>query len=127
MERNRFKACFMSINDNIIDLTCFAVCDKHSTLSAFVPCFGKNIESGFIGVADLYIFGDIDSWGSCGEKDNPNRNASEIVSALRDLTAKNLNVHINSYGGDVKEGLAIYNTLRNSGKNVIFSRYLCMQ
>lgn len=68
--------------------------------------------------ADLYIFGDIDSWGSCGEKDNPDRNASEIVSALRDLTAKNLNVHINSYGGDVKEGLAIYNTLRNSGKNV---------
>ena len=68
--------------------------------------------------ADLYIFGDIDSWGSCGEKDNPDRNASEIVSALRDLTAKNLNVHINSYGGDVKEGLAIYNCIKNCGMNV---------
>jgi ATP-dependent Clp protease protease subunit len=66
--------------------------------------------------ADLYIFGDIDSRGSRGNKDN--RNASEIVSALRDLKAKNLTVHINSYGGDVKEGLAIYNTIKNSGLKV---------
>lgn len=68
--------------------------------------------------ADLYIFGDIDAWGSCGDKENPDRNASEIVSALRDLKTKNLTVHINSYGGDVKEGLAIYNTIKNSGLNV---------
>lgn len=68
--------------------------------------------------ADLYIFGDIDSWGSRGNKENPDRNASEIVSALRDLKTKNLTVHINSYGGDVKEGLAIYNTIKNSGLNV---------
>lgn len=66
--------------------------------------------------ADLYIFGDIDSRGSRGNKDN--RNASEIVSALRDLKAKNLTVHINSYGGDVKEGLAIYNTIKNSSLKV---------
>lgn len=66
--------------------------------------------------AELYIFGDIDPWNH-GDKD-PNRNASEIVRALQGLKAKSLTVHINSYGGDVKEGLAIYNTIKNSGMKV---------
>ena len=68
--------------------------------------------------AELYIFGDIDPWGSEGQKNNPNRNASEIVQALQGLSAKHLTVHINSYGGDVKEGLAIYNTIKNSSMDV---------
>ena len=66
--------------------------------------------------AELYIFGDIipdDGWK--GEND---RSAMDIVTALGELTAKNLTVHINSYGGDVKEGLAIYNCIKNSTMNV---------
>lgn len=69
-------------------------------------------------VADLYIFGDISSWGQWWE-DDPDRSAYNIVNELKAITAGNVNVHINSYGGDVSEGLAIYNTLRNSGKNVV--------
>ena len=40
------------------------------------------------------------------------------MNELKAVTVSNINVHINSYGGDVSEGLAIYNTLRSSGKNV---------
>ena len=63
--------------------------------------------------ADLYIFGDIVAfpWESQGEQ-----SGSSIVKALQGVTAKNITVHINSYGGDVSEGLAIYNTLKNAGK-----------
>jgi len=68
-------------------------------------------------VADLYIFGDITNYGQWG-KDDPDRSAYNIVDELREITASNINVHINSYGGDVFEGLAIYNTLRGSGKHI---------
>ena len=67
--------------------------------------------------ADLYIFGDISTFGQWWE-DDPDRSAYNIVNELKAVTASNINVHINSYGGDVSEGLAIYNTLRSSGKNV---------
>ena len=61
-------------------------------------------------VADLYIFGDITSWPWL-ESDV---SASGIVNELQSLDVKEINVHINSYGGEVAEGLAIYNTLKNS-------------
>lgn len=59
--------------------------------------------------ADLYIFGDIVAWAwpEYGEQ-----SGVTIVNQLKGLDVKNINVHINSYGGDVSEGLAIYNTLR---------------
>lgn len=59
--------------------------------------------------ADLYIFGDIEKWAyePAGEQ-----SGVTIVNQLKALTAKSINVHINSYGGDVSEGLAIYNVLR---------------
>lgn len=68
-------------------------------------------------VADLYIFGDISSWGQWHE-DDPDRSAYNIVKELQGIMVGNINVHINSYGGEVAEGLAIYNTLRTSGRNV---------
>lgn len=60
--------------------------------------------------ADLYIFGDICAWAwpEYGEQ-----SGVTIVEQLKALTAKNITVHINSYGGDVAEGLAIYNVLKN--------------
>lgn len=69
-------------------------------------------------VADLYIFGDICTYGQWWD-DDPDRSAYNIVNELKAVNASNINVHINSYGGDVSEGLAIYNTLRTSGKNVV--------
>ena len=66
--------------------------------------------------ADLYIFGDI--MPDEAYKGKNDRSAMDVVTAIENLTAKNLTVHINSYGGDVKEGLAIYNCIKNSSMNV---------
>lgn len=63
---------------------------------------------------DLYIFGNITSY-PWKEKE---KDAYGIVKELRDTEAKNINVHINSYGGEVAEGLAIYNTLKNHSAHV---------
>lgn len=68
-------------------------------------------------VADLYIFGDISTYGQWWD-DDPDRSAYNIVNELKEIQASNVNVHINSYGGDVSEGLAIYNTLKSINKNV---------
>lgn len=65
--------------------------------------------------ADLYIFGDITAW-PWDEKD---RDAYGIVKELREVEANTINVHINSYGGDVSEGLAIYNTLKNHKAQIV--------
>ena len=59
--------------------------------------------------ADLYIFGDICAypWESQGQQ-----SGVSIVRQLKELDVDEIKVHINSYGGDVAEGLAIYNVLR---------------
>lgn len=64
--------------------------------------------------ADLYIFGDITSW----EWLESDVSSYGIVRQLQDLKQSNIKVHINSYGGEVSEGLAIFNALKNSGKKV---------
>lgn len=64
--------------------------------------------------ADLYIFGDITSFPWM-EKD---KDAYGIVKELQELAVDHVNVHINSYGGAVAEGLAIYNVLKNSSAKV---------
>lgn len=65
--------------------------------------------------ADLYIFGDITTW-PWDEKD---RDTYGIVKELQELDVETIKVHINSYGGDVSEGLAIYNTLKNSKAEIV--------
>lgn len=59
--------------------------------------------------ADLYIFGDITSW----EYFENDVSSYTLSKELQALDADRINVHINSYGGEVAEGLAIYNMLRN--------------
>ena len=73
--------------------------------------------------ADLYIFGDITAWPG----DEKDRDAYGIVKELREVEADTINVHINSYGGDVSEGLAIYNTLKNHKAQIvtIFDGFAC--
>jgi len=61
--------------------------------------------------ADIYIFGDITSW-EWYENDVSSYTLSKELQAL-DPDIELINVHINSYGGEVAEGLAIYNLLRN--------------
>lgn len=58
--------------------------------------------------ADLYIFGDITS----DPHDGSDVSASGLVSELAGLgPVTSLTVHISSYGGEVSEGIAIYNAL----------------
>lgn len=63
---------------------------------------------------DLYIYGDIrkknliDSWFG---DDETRVDAFSFAEAISKVDTPNLTVHINSYGGSVSEGLAIYNNL----------------
>lgn len=60
--------------------------------------------------ADIYIFGDITSW----EIVESDISSWTLSRQLQELSAvQNINVHVNSYGGEVAEGVAIYNMLRN--------------
>lgn len=61
-------------------------------------------------VADIYIFGDITSWEWL-ESDVSSYTLPKEISELKDVSQ--INIHINSYGGEVAEGLAIYNSLKN--------------
>lgn len=64
--------------------------------------------------ASLYIFGSISSY-PWREKD---KDAYAIVKELSELDVDEIDVHINSTGGSVAEGLAIYNVLKNSNVKV---------
>lgn len=59
--------------------------------------------------ADVYIFGDIVSW----EWLESDVSSYTLSQQLKGLDVDVINVHINSYGGEVAEGLAIYNSLKN--------------
>lgn len=59
--------------------------------------------------ADVYIFGDITSW----EYFENDVSSYTLSKELQSLDVDTINVHINSYGGEVAEGLAIYNMLKN--------------
>ena len=65
--------------------------------------------------ADIYIFGDIVSW----EWLESDVSSFTLSKELQGLQADTINVHINSYGGEVAEGLAIYNTLKNHAAKVV--------
>lgn len=59
--------------------------------------------------ADIYIFGDITSWPWL-----ENDVSSYLLSRqIAELDVDTINVHINSYGGEVAEGWAIYNSLKD--------------
>lgn len=60
-------------------------------------------------VADIFIFGDIVSW----EYLESDVSSYTLARAIQDLDVDEINVHINSYGGEVAEGLAIHNNMKN--------------
>lgn len=59
--------------------------------------------------ADVYIFGDIVSEQWLPEETS----GYSLVQQLKNIQADTINVYIDSYGGSVSEGWAIYNTLRH--------------
>jgi ATP-dependent protease ClpP protease subunit len=52
--------------------------------------------------ADIYVYDEIGYWGVT---------AQDFVTALNAVTASSINLHINSPGGEVFDGVAIYNAL----------------
>lgn len=65
--------------------------------------------------AEIYIFGDITSW-EWDESDVSSYTLAKELAALGDV--QEIDVHINSYGGEVSEGLAIYSQLKNNKARV---------
>ena len=65
--------------------------------------------------ADLYIFGDIVPL----EFFDGEVSAYGITQRIKDLNVDQINVHIDSYGGYVSEGWAIYNALKNHSAKVV--------
>lgn len=67
----------------------------------------RNLDNTALGGgihADLYLYGEIGEWGIT---------ASEFVQALGAVAATDITLHLNSPGGEVFEGMAIYNALRD--------------
>lgn len=65
--------------------------------------------------ADLYIYGDVTSY-PWAESDV---DAYSLVNELAEMSdVSNISVYINSYGGEVAEGLAIYNALKRHSAKV---------
>lgn len=71
---------------------------------------------------EIRIYDDIRPDGKnwwTGEKEPSETSANHIAEILAENPeAEQINVYINSYGGDVKEGVAIYNQLRRHKANV---------
>lgn len=66
--------------------------------------------------AEICIYGDITSF-PWKEGDASSAGMVQAIKALPE-NISNINIRINSYGGEVAEGLAIYNTLKTCGKYV---------
>ena len=66
--------------------------------------------------ANISIYGDITSW-PWHEGDTSAANLSRKLEELGDVSK--INVFINSYGGEVAEGLAIYNALKRHNAKVV--------
>lgn len=60
-------------------------------------------------VPELLIYDEIGFWGIT---------AKDVLLALRGITAKEIQVRVNSPGGDVMDGVAIYNLLKGHGAKI---------
>lgn len=74
------------------------------------PCFAFKPAAAADAPETLSIYDEIGFFGT---------NAKEFVAELGKVKSKTLNVEINSPGGDVFAGLAIYNALKSSGKEIV--------
>ena len=83
----------------------------------FYTTVNRNKDTGIIESADIYIFGDIKEMEDGFEAlfESPADTSSyELAVQISNIPMDaQINVHINSYGGEVKEGLAIYNVLKS--------------
>lgn len=76
---------------------------NRSTSEKPVAASKLKIKAAVDGVAEILIYDEIGYWGVT---------AKDFVEALSGVDASTINVRINSPGGDVFDGLAIYNALK---------------
>lgn len=62
------------------------------------------IENASAPVAEVSIFDEISPWGVT---------AQDFISEIKGITAGQVNLHLNTPGGDVYDGIAIYNAIRD--------------
>tara|TARA_R110000744_G_scaffold231504_2_gene349685 strand:+ start:272 stop:910 length:639 start_codon:yes stop_codon:yes gene_type:complete len=62
-----------------------------------------NIQNKADNSADVYIFNEIGTYGIT---------AQDFISDIKDLKDTPINLHVNSIGGDVFDGMAIYNVIK---------------
>lgn len=66
-------------------------------------------------IAEIYIYGDI---SACPQDDGVSASSLSMqLAALQGVSQ--INVYINSYGGDVSEGVAIYNALKRHSAKIV--------
>jgi ATP-dependent protease ClpP protease subunit len=70
----------------------------------------NSLDEGGSPVASLHIYGDIGSWGV---------SASSFVEELKAVDAPEIRLYLSSPGGEVFDGLAVYNALRSHRAKVI--------
>lgn len=78
------------------------------------------VKNSTLTTADLYFYGDIVSswWGTWDDTD---QYPEAIRDFLKEHEGKDLNIYINSGGGSVFAGIAIYNMLlRHTGKKTVY-------
>ena len=73
------------------------------------------IENG-VKKARIYIYGNIGGWEEKNRKSV--KTAESFIEAFDKISANEIDIHINSGGGNVFEGIAIYSHIVSSGKTV---------
>lgn len=100
---------------------------ENNTQTSEVTTMSKSNLSDFLKIknytetyADLYFYGDIvSSWA--GAWDETDQYPDQVKSFLDSVKGKDLNIYINSGGGSVMAGMAIYNMIkRHSGYKTVY-------
>jgi ATP-dependent protease ClpP protease subunit len=66
-------------------------------------------QAGPAAAAEVYIYDEIGFWGTT---------AGDFINELRQVDAQQIDLHLNSPGGEVFDGIAIYNALKTHPANV---------
>lgn len=103
--------------NRMVALTAPVIATRHDADRPIDKVPGLSVRNAADGAAELMIYGDIGYGGWFSE----GITASDIATALADITSARLYVRINSGGGDMFDGTAIYTQLVRHSAYVITS------
>lgn len=63
----------------------------------------------------LYLYGDVGGWKW---RDEESIHLDDVKDTIKEMDSNEVTIHLNSYGGDAMEGVAIYNLLKNKFENI---------